>query len=217
MDTKGLHLLHGDNRILIPTLSHIQVDVVFADPPYGVKKAHWDQYMPRDWFYECMRLWPDALYLIKIGAGKPLKEAINLLGDIYQAVFAAWLSNGMTRGEISFGNWIPIVIGKREIKWEAKQDVLRLDHLNVEKLIVRNTDKVNHPTPAPPDLMRAVVKRFGGTGQTWLDPFMGSGTTGVACIEAGINFIGIEQDQTHYESSKERIDKVREEKMEHVI
>ena len=42
---------------------------------------------------------------------------------------------------------------------------------------------------------------------TVIDPFMGSGTTGVACAELGVNFIGIELDKTYFDVAKSRIEK----------
>jgi len=42
-------------------------------------------------------------------------------------------------------------------------------------------------------------------GSTVLDPFMGSGTTGVACVQTGRNFIGIEIDETYYRIAQQRI------------
>ena len=50
---------------------------------------------------------------------------------------------------------------------------------------------VNHPTQKPLKLLRELLVRFTKPGATILDPFMGSGTTGVACVQTGRNFIGM--------------------------
>lgn len=63
-----------------------------------------------------------------------------------------------------------------------------------------------HPTEKPRRLMSALVADFTQVGQTILDPFMGSGTTGVAAVLAGRSFIGIEQDPAHFETSCRRIE-----------
>ena len=55
------------------------------------------------------------------------------------------------------------------------------------------------------DLCEYLVSKFSDEGQTVLDPFMGSGTTGVACARTGRNFIGIELDPTYYLTSAMRI------------
>jgi site-specific DNA-methyltransferase (adenine-specific) len=61
-----------------------------------------------------------------------------------------------------------------------------------------------HPTEKPVPLMCEVVSWTAGTV---LDPFMGSGTTGVACARLGRKFIGIEIDETHFAAACKRIEK----------
>ena len=62
-----------------------------------------------------------------------------------------------------------------------------------------------HPTQKPVSLMSELVSLFSFDGQTVLDPFMGSGTTGVCCANSGRSFIGIERDETHFNSAVKRI------------
>lgn len=63
----------------------------------------------------------------------------------------------------------------------------------------------DHPTVKPLALMRYLVRLVTRKGGIVLDPFMGSGTTGVAAIEEGMNFVGIERDQHYYEIAHRRI------------
>ena len=53
--------------------------------------------------------------------------------------------------------------------------------------------------------MKRIILLTTNIGDTILDPFMGSGTTGVACVQTGRNFIGIEIDPTYFEIAKKRI------------
>jgi len=62
-----------------------------------------------------------------------------------------------------------------------------------------------HRTEKPIELMMWLVKTYSNVGNTILDPFMGSGTTGVACKELGRNFIGIEISPEYFEIAKKRI------------
>lgn len=62
-----------------------------------------------------------------------------------------------------------------------------------------------HPTEKPINLMSDLVRDFTNQGQTILDPFMGSGTTGVACIKLGRKFIGIELDPDYFDIACQRI------------
>lgn len=63
-----------------------------------------------------------------------------------------------------------------------------------------------HPTEKPRRLMSELIADFTQPGQTILDPFMGSGTTGVAAVMAGRRFIGIEREERFFEIACERIE-----------
>jgi len=63
-----------------------------------------------------------------------------------------------------------------------------------------------HPTQKPVDLLEYLIKTYTIEGETILDNCMGSGSTGVACINTNRNFIGIEKDETHFEVAKNRIE-----------
>ena len=63
-----------------------------------------------------------------------------------------------------------------------------------------------HPTEKPVALMRELLGDFTNAGETILDPFMGSGTTGVAALQLGRKFIGIELDPDYFEIACKRIE-----------
>lgn len=62
-----------------------------------------------------------------------------------------------------------------------------------------------HPTQKPVALLEYLIKTYTNEGETVLDNTMGSGTTGVACINTNRNFIGIELDKDYYEMAKKRL------------
>jgi site-specific DNA-methyltransferase (adenine-specific) len=68
-----------------------------------------------------------------------------------------------------------------------------------------NTEVGLHPTQKPVALMEYLIKTYTNEGMTVLDNCMGSGTTGVACINTGRNFIGIEQDEKYFAIAEDRI------------
>ena len=70
-------------------------------------------------------------------------------------------------------------------------------------------EKSDHPCPKPIGMMRWLVERASLFGETVLDPFMGSGTTGVACSELGRNFIGIERERKYFDIACERIERAQ--------
>lgn len=65
--------------------------------------------------------------------------------------------------------------------------------------------KLIHPNEKPVELLEFLIKKTTSQNATVLDCFMGSGATGVACINANRNFIGIELDEKYYKIAKERI------------
>lgn len=84
-------------------------------------------------------------------------------------------------------------------KTEYLQDNIGLNKIKKAKNI--------HPTVKPLALMKHLVTMISREKHTVLDPFMGSGTTGKACMELGRNFIGIEVNEDYYNIAKKRIDK----------
>jgi DNA modification methylase len=82
-------------------------------------------------------------------------------------------------------------------------------HLGARPTSVRLTDtaeKNGHPCPKPLSWMRWAIELATRPGDTVFDPFMGSGTTGVACMQTGRKFIGIEIDPGYFEIARKRIE-----------
>lgn len=78
--------------------------------------------------------------------------------------------------------------------------------LNVWTMAGEKHNDTGHPAPFPLKLARDHIISWSNKGDTVLDPFLGSGTSGVACIDTGRDFIGIEISPEYYELSKRRID-----------
>ena len=70
------------------------------------------------------------------------------------------------------------------------------------------TENKLHPTQKPVDLCEFLLTKFTNEGDTVLDPFMGSGTTGVAAKKQNRNFIGIELNQQYFVTAEKRINNV---------
>jgi len=69
--------------------------------------------------------------------------------------------------------------------------------------------KVDHPTQKSLSLMKWNVDKLTDAAQTILDPFMGSGTTGVAAVQMGRSFIGIEREERYFEIAVRRIEEAQ--------
>ena len=72
--------------------------------------------------------------------------------------------------------------------------------------------KTVHPTQKPVALLEYLIKTYTNEGETVLDNCMGSGSTGVACVNTNRNFIGIELDEKYYDISCKRIKEAIREK-----
>ena len=83
------------------------------------------------------------------------------------------------------------------------------ERFNVWQLPGEKQNKTGHPAVFPLPLARDHILSWSNEGDTVLDCFMGSGTTGVACINTGRNFIGIELDEQYYQIAQDRINKAK--------
>jgi site-specific DNA-methyltransferase (adenine-specific) len=97
-------------------------------------------------------------------------------------------------------NFVCAWAGTGHAKWNAGGKRGVYTHL------VNNPDRTGlHPTEKPVSLMVELLTDFTNAGQTILDPFMGSGTTGVAAVRMGRKFIGIEQNEEYFELACRRL------------
>jgi|SRR5262245_1008752 len=76
--------------------------------------------------------------------------------------------------------------------------------------LCNGAERPDHPCPKPLTLMRALVEDFTDRGETICDPFAGSATTGVACIQTGRSFIGWERDEAYHAKALRRLGETRE-------
>ena len=70
---------------------------------------------------------------------------------------------------------------------------------------VRDGHERLHPTPPPVSLLKELLRDFTRPGDVILDPFMGSGSTGIACLDTGRRFVGIEQDPHTFTIARRRL------------
>ena len=174
------------------TLPAGSVDAVVTDPPYGCGKADWDEAFPTAWYSEARRV---ARRVVIITGSSGLADSIPLVGDDFVDVIAAWNKNGMTRSPLGFGNWLAAVVAGEKPKQTQ----------NFFSFVVAD-DMPAHPSPKPVRYMRGLIERVTCAGDTVLDCFAGSGTTGVACVQTGRNFIGCEIDAGYFEIARKRIE-----------
>lgn len=197
-------VIHGDCLDALRALPDNSVDAVVTDPPYGVGVQYRSFYDTRDAVRELASKWlPEALRVAKIVAFTPGKGNERLYPEpTWQLGWA--VSSGSGRCKWGFQCYHPIMVyGK--CPYLAKGLGGRPDtlFLNTAKASV---GKDKHPCAKPIEVMRWLINRVDPTGKAIiLDPFAGSGTTGVACVETGRSFIGIEMDAGYVEIARARI------------
>ena len=184
-----LHL--GDCLEVMKSIPDKSVDAVITDPPYGCGKADWDDSFPTAWYSEARRI---ANMVVIITGSSGLADSIPLVNGDFVDVISAWNKNGMTRSPIGYGNWLAAVVACS--KPRMGQNILQFTVSGI---------KPEHPSPKPIEYMSKLIERCTDEGMTILDPFMGSGTTGVACVQTGRNFIGIEICEDYFKIAQKRI------------
>lgn len=212
-----VNLMQGDCLEQMKGIPDGSVDLVLTDPPYGMnfqsnyrakKYSKIENDACLDWLdvfvQECWRILKQnsSIYLFcswhKVDVFKKAVEKRFKIKNIL-----IWEKNNTSMGDLK-GSYAPkyeMVIfahkGRRLLNGFRYPDVLT----------AKRTGNKLHPTQKPVELLEIFINSSSNDGETVLDPFMGSGSTGVACVSTGRNFIGIELDPVYFQTAQERINK----------
>lgn len=186
----------GDCMEVLPLIG--RVDAVITDPPYGLGK----KLAGGSWGATS-----ESLEVLDWDA-KP-SEALHALIDIGD-VQIVWGGNYYalppTRGWLSwFKPDAPPSMANFELAWT---NLDRNARQMSRSIAATNAERVGHPTQKPLPLMKWSIE-YAGDVRTILDPFMGSGTTGVAAVQMGRQFIGIERDERYFDIACRRIEQAQ--------
>ncbi len=202
----------GDCLEILPTLG--KVDAVVTDPPYGVAYAgsetkhsardgngyaSFDD-TPKNVAAVCVPAVRQAVALARSCVVTP-GNACSHLYDAPRAQGAIFYPSGAGFGPWGFTCSQPLFYYGR--------DPFLMRGLGSQPNGFSSTEpaeKNGHPCPKPIRQTLWMVKRVSFDGETVLDPFMGSGTTGVACAKLGRKFIGIEIDPGYFDIACRRVD-----------
>jgi len=200
-DDGRVKLWLGDCLDVLPTLAAGSVDAVVTDPPYGIgessnagrnsdKAAKTRHYDESDWDAGINQEAVNAFVAAT-------KEAIVFGGNYYELPPArCWLV------------WDKLNTGQRadcELAWtNLDRAVRRIAHRWNGMIREGDDPRGVHPTQKPQAVMEWAIQWLRG-GEVIVDPFMGSGTTGVACVRLGRKFLGVEKEPKYFEIAKRRI------------
>jgi site-specific DNA-methyltransferase (adenine-specific) len=211
-------LILGDCREVLPLLE--RVDAVVTDPPYGIEFTGKHAYMghkkknttfrPGSYSHEDTPEYVRTVVVPSIEQCRQLADCVavtpgtrNIMAypppDDMGCFFS---SSGTSTGRWGFVCMTPILYYGKD-PYIAKQLGRRPN--SYEQTLFHDANAIAHPCAKPLQTMLWLVERSSLPGQTALDPFMGSGTTGVACLQLGRSFIGIEIDHQYYRVAVQRI------------
>lgn len=226
-----VELHNGDCLELMKGIPDGSVDLVVTDPPYrtisgGNRSEKWKSGYAKSvlhkndgkifehndvdhelWMRECFRvLKPNShIYimsnLLNLFKFKEIAEQVGF--DVHNLLI--WEKNTCNSNRWYMRNCEYVLFfrkGKaKTINYPSSKTVHKFDNITGNK---------KHPTEKPVSLMELYVKNSSNCGDIVLDPFMGSGSTGVACVNTGRRFIGIEIDKQYFDIAQERIAKTAE-------
>ena len=196
-------LLLGDCLSIMPLLD--PVDAVVTDPPYGIgesgqknrtrgKKAAPGKYKDCHWDNEPASA--DHIEAIKAAAPHQIIFGGNYFTGLGPT--SCWLVWDKQNGENDFADC--------ELAWTNLQKAVRRVYWRWNGMIRKGDDIREHPTQKPVGVMEWCINHLPDSAETILDPFAGSGTTGVACVNMGRRFIGIERDQDYFDIACKRVE-----------
>lgn len=197
------HELHrGDCVAYLKTLKDKTVDNIFADPPYGNELGYSTYKDTRSNLVDLVgRFMPEALRVAKRVIITPGVRNIYLYPEYTWCL--SWVNMaGVGSSSWGFCCWQPILVyGKDPF---LSQGLGRRADTYIQKN--NEVPDVDHPCPKPDNVMRWIIERTTVEGETVLDPFLGSGQTGIACSKLNRPFIGVELDPKYFEIAKSRIE-----------
>ena len=215
-----IQLYNGDCLELMKNIPDGSVDLVLTDPPYGMDfQSHFRKEMYSkigndkvlDWLEkyvdECFRILKDntAVYFFCSWHNVDIfKQAIEKKFKIKNILI--WEKNNTSMGDLK-GSYAP----KYEMIIFAHKGRKLLNGFRYADVIKANrTGNKLHPTEKPVDLLELFIKNSSDENAVVFDGFMGSGSTGVACINTNRDFIGIELDENYFNIAKKRIEEAKE-------
>lgn len=194
----GEHRLFcGDSSSEEFTNNLTKVPLAFADPPYNAGVAHWDHGF--GWAHD---------YLIDTSDVVVVTPGIASIADFFKVTkmpyvwsVAGFISNGMTRGAVGYGNWVYAAVFSWGSVYRQAQDAVRFP------IETSTTEETSHKGRKPHYLMAHIVDTFSKKRETVVDPFLGSGATLFACEELERRCVGAEIEPEYCEDILRRFHK----------
>lgn len=219
-----IKLMQGDCLELMKEIPDGSVDMVLTDPPYGMGfQSNWSKSGPRHekiiqdenvdarWVYECFRILKNGGGFVSFCDWKTSCEWRLHIENAHFTLKSQVIWNRLHHG---MGDLRGAFAPMHDVVWYAAKGRRVFANGRPKSVIEAKrpspSEDNGHPTCKPLNLMEELIRSIDdGSDGIILDPFMGSGTTGVAAKNLSRSFIGIELDETYFNIAKERIDAVK--------
>ncbi len=218
-------LIHGDCIREMKELKENSIDFVLTDPPFNVGLEYegindsMEDYAYSvwcmNWLTQMTRVMKEGSYAIVFTGDKKLywlAKAITDLATLEFHHFFKWYKPNAQGGlhGTNFFNRVGLAFvlskGKANIK-SINRKTLYQDIVICNSTKSTDKDAVDHPARRPVSLYKHIIQGFTKEGDTVLDCFLGSGTTGIACESIGRKWVGIELVPKYVDICKKRITK----------
>lgn len=206
-------IICGDCLELIRLIPDNSIDVIITDPPYGLNKKGIKNDTDLSIFYnilpECNRVLKNNSFFITFFSTKFLPQLFkdNPFNYFWQIVL--YCPEGSVKSPIGYTKFMSCFVFKKGnpkiIRWN--KDIF-VD--TPGKMIEPDEGYIDHPTPKPKHFIKEILKMFSNENDLILDPFIGSGSTAVACLQLNRRFIGFEIEEKYYKIALERVQKALE-------
>ena len=236
------NLMLGDCLEHMKEIPDGSVDLVLTDPPYGTTACKWDAVVPFEPMWTHLRriLKPNGAAVLF--SAQPFTSALVMSNPDQFKYSWYWLKNFKT-GHLNAKKqpmrsveealvfyrdqptYLPqgikphMKIKNRGVgastnrQCGAKNMQTHTSYPHQQLSFDRDLPSI-HPTQKPVALMEYLIRTYTNDGDTVLDFTMGSGTTGVACVNTGRKFIGIERDHKYFQIAKDRIEAAQAEQLQ---
>lgn len=213
----------------------VKVDAVITDPPYGTTACKWDSVIPFDEMWDRLKKLRNDNTPIVLFGSEPFSSALRMSNikeykyDWFWKKRPVNFLNAKKQPMREIENIMVFnakqyypqgLICRKKLNKRSNSTKTNgihglsniSEYTNYPKNVLEFIgERGGHPTQKPVKLMEYLIKTYTSEGDIVLDFTMGSGSTGVACVNSNRKFIGIELDESYFNIAKKRIEEVRNE------
>lgn len=224
-----IKLYNGDCLELMKLIPDKSIDLILTDPPYKItargnggnsggmfqkkevnngKVFKVNDLEIEDWLPEFYRVLKDGTHCYIMTNNKNITHYLSVIdSSLFHFIKnLIWVKDNKIMGQ-TYMSQFEYVIMLRKGKHKRINDCGQGDVLQIPNKKMKNLEgKTIHDTEKPVKLNEILIANSSNEGETVLDPFMGVGSCGVACVNTNRNFIGIELDEGYYNIAKEKIE-----------